>query len=133
MRINKRLISELAALSLFIFTTAGTIWAIFYYESLQEKKRNVINLEAHPISTWSKTEIRVKKGELVRIRIINKDTVTHGFAIPELDIDEIIIRAGQNEIVEFIPQWEGEYLFKCVVQCDRERHEFMTGKLIVEE
>lgn len=125
--------SEIIAVVLIILTIGGTIWAIFAYESRLAKKRNTIDLEARPISTWSKKEIRVKKGELVRIRIINKDCVTHGFAIPELDVDEKIIRAGEDEIVEFTPQWEGEYLFKCIVQCDREQHDFMTGKLIVEE
>lgn len=128
-----RKFGEVSAVIFLLFTISGTIGAIFFYESLQAKKRNTIDLEAHPISTWSKKEIRVKKGELVKIRIINKDCVTHGFAIPELDIEERIINAGQEEIVEFTPKWEGEYLYKCVVQCDRKMHEFMTGKLIVEK
>lgn len=132
--LNKiRKFDEFVAFTLVLLATAGTIGVIFFYESLQAKKRNAIELEAHPISTWSKKEIRVKKGEIVRIRIINKDTVTHGFAIPELDVEDRIIHPGQNVIVEFVPKWEGEYLYKCVVQCDRKLHEFMTGKLIVEE
>ena len=128
-----RKFSEIGAIILALLTIGGTIWAIFFYESLRAKKRNTIDLEAHAISTWSKKEIKVKKGDTVRIRVINKDCVTHGFAIPELDIEERIIKAGQEEIVEFIPKWEGEYLYKCVVQCDRKMHEFMTGKLIVEK
>ncbi len=124
---------ELIAIVLVIGTIAVTYWAIFAYEARLKNKRNTIDIEAYPISQWSKKEIRVKKGELVRIRIINKDCVTHGFAIPGLDVDEKIIRAGEDEIVEFTPEWEGEYLYKCVVQCDREMHDFMTGKLIVEE
>lgn len=126
-------INELFAILLVIFTTVGTVWMIFHYESIQAKKRNAIDLEAHAISTWSKKEIKVKKGQVARIRVINKDTVTHGFAIPELDIDERIIHPGQNEIVEFTPKYAGKYLYKCVVQCDRKHHEFMTGYLIVEE
>lgn len=125
--------SEIIAVILVCVTIGGTVGAIFFYESLRAGKRNTIDLEAHPIATWSPTEIRVKKGKLTRIRVINRDTVTHGFAIPELDVEDRIIHPGQNVIVEFVPKWEGEYLYKCVVQCDRKLHEFMTGKLIVEE
>ena len=128
-----RKFGESIAVILVILTIGGTIWAIFAYDASLAKKRNTLDLEAHPISTWSKKEIRVKRGELVRIRVINKDCVTHGFAIPELDIEERIIRAGHNEIVEFTPKYAGEYTYLCVVQCDREQHEFMTGKLIVEK
>ena len=128
-----RKINEVVAVILTFIAIGGTIIAILLYESKLARARNTIDLEAHAISTWSRKEIRVKKGKLSRIRIINKDTVTHGFAIPELDIDEIIIEAGQNEIVELTPEWEGEYVFKCIVQCSRDKHDFMTGKLIVEE
>ena len=125
--------NEPLAILLVILCVLGTIAAIFSYESVLAKKRAVIELEAQPISTWSIKEIRVKKGELVKIRIINKDCVTHGFAIPELDIAERIVMAGQFVIVEFTPKNAGEYIYECVVQCDREQHEFMKGKLIVEE
>lgn len=128
-----RKIQEIAALVLVILSTIGVIGAIYFYESIQETKRNAIDLEAHAVSTWSRKEIRVKKGELARIRIINKDTVTHGFAIPELDIGERIIKAGQYEIVEFTPKYAGNYVYKCIVQCSRDMHDFMTGTLIVEE
>lgn len=128
-----RKFNEVIAVTLVFLAIGGTIGAIFFYESVRVTKRNTIDLEARPISTWSKKEIRVKKGELVRIRVINKDCVTHGFAIPEFDIEERIIKAGQYEIIEFTPKWEGEFVFKCIVQCSRDEHDFMTGKLIVEE
>lgn len=125
--------SEMIAVILVVLTIGGTIWAIFSYEAKLAKERNAIVLEAKPNATWSKKEIRVKKGKLVKIKIINRDCVTHGFEIPELDTGETIIRAGELKIVEFIPEYAGEYVYKCTVQCDREKHEFMTGKLIVEE
>lgn len=128
-----RKLSEIIAISLVFLSTAGIITAVSLYESGQAKKRQAIDLEARPISTWSKKEIRVKKGQLAKIRVVNRDTVTHGFAIPELEVKERIIHPGQNEIVEFIPQESGEYAFKCVVQCSRDKHVFMKGKLIVEE
>jgi len=123
---------ELIAVSLVFLSIVGTIAAIFSYESVLANRRGTIELEACPIATWSKKEIRVIQGELVKIRVINKDCVTHGFAIPELDVDEQIIKAGQFVIVEFTPKYPGEYTYMCVVQCDRDQHEFMRGKLIVE-
>lgn len=125
--------TEIIAVILFILSVGGTLVAIFWYESVKEEARNAITLEAHAVSSWSIKEIRVKKGENVRIRIVNRDTVTHGFAIPELDVEEQIIYAGQEVMVEFVPQWEGEYVYKCIVQCSRDEHDFMTGKLIVEK
>lgn len=126
-------LGELLAVILTLAVIGGTIMAIFGYEAARSKERGAIDLAARPISTWSRTEIRVKRGELVRLRIVNEDCVIHGFAIPELDIDEIIIQPGHNHIVEFTPEYEGEYIYKCIVQCDRELHDFMTGKLIVEK
>lgn len=128
-----RKFNEIIAISLILLSIAGIIGTAFLYESARAKKRQVIDLEARPISTWSKKEIRVKKGQLARIRIINRDTVTHGFAIPELDVTDRVIHPGQNEIVEFTPQESGEYTYKCVVQCSIDKHVFMKGKLIVEE
>ena len=128
-----RKFNELIAVILVILAIGGTIGTIFFYESLLAKKRDTIELEARPMSTWSKKEIRVRKGKLARIRIINKDCVTHGFAIPELDIEERLIHPGKNEIVEVTPEWEGEYIYKCIVQCSPDKCQFMTGKLIVKE
>lgn len=125
--------TEIIAVILVILSILGTLGAIFWYESVKEKARHAITLEAHAVSSWSIKEIRVKKGENVRIRIVNRDTVTHGFAIPELDVEEQIINAGQEVMVEFTPQWEGEYVYKCIVQCSRDQHDFMTGTLIVEK
>lgn len=122
---------EYIAVALVLLGTIGICLLVFSYEKILDKKRNAIYLEARAVSTWSKTELRVKKGETARIRIRNVDNVSHGFAIPELDVDERIIRAGQVEIVEFVPRYAGSFVFKCVVQCSRDKHDFMTGKIIV--
>jgi len=111
--------------------TIGVIAAGLWYDRHFRHGLNVIDLEARAVSTWSKKEIIVNRGERVRIRIRNVDNVSHGFAIPELDIAERIIRAGRSEIVEFVPKYEGTFVYKCVVQCSRDKHDFMTGKLVV--
>ena len=58
---------ELIAVTLVFLSIVGTIVAIFSYESVLAKRRGTIELEAHPIATWSKKEITVKQGELVKI------------------------------------------------------------------
>jgi heme/copper-type cytochrome/quinol oxidase subunit 2 len=124
---------EIIAITLVILGTGGIIGGILLYEKHLASHRNVIDLEARAVSTWSQKEIVAHKGQLTRIRIRNVDNVSHGFAIPELSIPETIIRAGHVEIIEFTPKWAGEFIFQCVVQCSRDKHQFMTGKLIVKE
>ena len=133
MKTKTRQIGELAAIVLVILTVVGTMAAIFSYEAYRSRERNAIDLEALPIATWSRTEIRVRKGEPARIRLSNRDTVIHGFAIPALDVDETILYPGDNAIVEFVPDRVGEFQYECTVQCDRELHAYMIGRLIVEE
>ena len=127
-----RKFNEVIAVNLVFLAIGGTIGAIFFYESVRVTKRNTIDLEARPISTWSPKEIRVKKGELVRIRVINKDCVTHGFAIPALGVESGDIKSGHQVIEEFTPQKIGEYDFYCTAWCS-EHHLQMRGVLVVVE
>lgn len=124
---------EFLAVLAFILATAGVIFGVFYYEHLKSDARNAIDLEARAVSTWSKKEITVHAGKPARIRIRNADNVSHGFAIPELDVPEYIIPAGQTQMVEFTPKFAGKFVFKCVVQCSPDRHDYMTGTLVVLE
>jgi len=128
-----RKFSELIAILLVILCMAAPIWAVFAYESSLAKKRNAIDQKALPQTIWEKKEIRVEKGELVRIRLMNVSWVTHGFAIPDLGVEEVVLHPGQNTIIEFTPQYAGEYVYKCTVPCSIALHEFMAGKVIVEE
>lgn len=125
---------EIIAIILVLSVTVGTVAAVFFYESIQTKKRNaygnVIELKAIPVSKWSKKEIIVKKGELVKIRLVNASWTVHGFAIPGLNVKETVIAPGDIKMVEFTPKTPGVYEFACTVQCGK-GHESMKGKLIV--
>lgn len=125
--------SEYIAVALIVLSILGSISGIIIYEYLQSQKRKTIDIEALPVSTWSKKELHLIKGETVRLRIINRDSVIHGFSIPELGVNERIIKAGKSKIIEFIPLWEGEFIFMCTVQCSVREHAFMKGKVIVED
>ena len=69
-------------------------------------------------------------GEEVRRRLRNVDTVSHGFAIPALDVFAGEIKAGHSTIVEFTPQKTGRYDFYCTVWCSKD-HLQMRGVLEV--
>ncbi|MHC4229485.1 MAG: cupredoxin domain-containing protein, partial [Planctomycetota bacterium] len=74
--------------------------------------------------------LRVQAGEKIKLRVRNVDTVTHGFAIPALQVDAGEIKAGYTAIVEFTPETPGQYDYYCTVWCS-EFHLQMRGILEV--
>lgn len=80
---------------------------------------------------WSPPEIRVKKGQRVRLRILAED-VSHSFQLMHLGIDTTPIFTGTTKVVEFVPERVGTFPFYCNTRCST-RHENLMGLLIVEE
>ncbi len=93
------------------------------------------NGKVHEITITAKqfvfnpSEIRVKEGEKVRLKITSVD-VTHGFALPEFNVNATL-DPQKEQTVEFVANKKGEFTFFCSVVCGR-GHRDMTGKLIVE-
>ena len=78
---------------------------------------------------FSLSEIRVKKGD--RVRIVFKNTGGyHDFNIDELNVKTKIINTGEQETVEFVADKVGEFEYYCSVGNHRELG--MRGKFIVE-
>jgi len=75
--------------------------------------------------------IRVKKGDLVRLRLTSED-VAHGFRITEFDVKVYPIEPGKFTTVEFVAEEAGTFDFFCNIVCSV-RHGEMRGQLIVEE
>ena len=95
-----------------------------------EPQEIVVRMSIYESGGFDPDEIRVKKGEPVRLILISMD-VTHVFVIEALGINTGEIHPGQQVVVEFTPETEGVYLFKCATNCSPYHH-FMRGKLIVE-
>lgn len=76
--------------------------------------------------------LEVPVGETFNLRVRNVDTVEHGFAIPDLDVDAGAIKAGHVKWVEFTPEKTGTYPFYCTVWCS-EQHLQMRGQIQVVE
>ena len=72
--------------------------------------------------------IKVKLGEKVRL-IVKSEDVTHGMAIPEFGINEVL-PPGKEVVIEFQATKKGTFPFFCSVACG-EGHAGMRGSLVV--
>lgn len=79
---------------------------------------------------FTPNEIRVKKGQTVRINLTAKDMM-HDFNIDELDVDGPVVEAGESTTVEFTASEVGSFEFYCSV--GQHRANGQVGTLIVEE
>lgn len=134
---QKKQITEIVALLLVILATAGTIAGALIYEDMLNKERKTIELtaQAPERGNWNLPEINLVQGEPVRIKIRNIDTVSHGFAIPELGISLSgagEIKPGQVATIDFTPQKTGNFMYTCTTWCSP-RHMKMTGRIIISE
>ena len=74
-------------------------------------------------------EIRVKKGQRVRLEISTAD-VQHGFHVPDLNIREPV-QPGRPAVVVFTAERRGEYPVMCSILCGK-GHDDMKAVIIVE-
>ena len=80
--------------------------------------------------TFTPSEIRVKAGTRLEIRLESDDTA-HGFHIVGTDVDIELPKRGRGPAtVTFQPQ-AGRYTFECSRVCGA-GHEFMRGVIIAE-
>ncbi len=107
--------------------TIVPVIAIFVHEDARTSDLTAEILARAPErgNFWPR-KVVVPAGKKVKLRIRNVDTVTHGFAIPALDINAGEIKAGHYAIVEFTPEKPGEYAFYCTAWCG-EFHLQMRG------
>lgn len=98
---------------------------------------NVIDVKAD-MSGFDKTEIQVKLGEPVTIRLTSMDNSGHtdGGGKHQLAVDElslnIIAQPLKSNYVTFTPDKPGEYTFYCDICCGGKLNPTMNGKLIVQ-
>lgn len=124
-------IKILVSAVLVLACTVGPIVVTFAYESYRTRDLTAeIIARAPEKGNFSPRILVVPAGEKVKLRVRNIDTVTHGFAIPALDIDAGEIKAGHSVILEFTPKTPGKYDFYCTVWCS-DYHLQMKGVLEV--
>lgn len=106
--------------------TAGSL--IDKGENMTEGNTVSVTLEAKSFS-FSQKEIRVKKGNKVKITLVNKDGF-HDWTVDEFNAKTKQIPVGQTDSIEFIADKTGTFEYYCSV--GQHRANGMVGKLIVE-
>lgn len=125
--------NEIIAVIAFIAASVGTVASVLAIEGFRRNRLYTAELiaRAPEYGNFYPNELTVPSGEEVRLLIRNIDTVTHGFAIPDLEIAIPQIKAGEVSVVTFTVDRTGTYPFMCTVWCSS-RHMEMRGQLHVE-
>ncbi|MCQ9205902.1 MAG: cupredoxin domain-containing protein [Omnitrophica bacterium] len=125
--------NEIVAVILIILATLGTIFGVFAIEKFRLSKFYTLQLiaRAPEHGNWYPQEFTVSYGKEVKLLIRNIETVTHGFAIPDLGVAVSEIKAGEVKALSFRPDKRGTFPFMCTVWCS-DRHMEMRGKITVE-
>ena len=75
----------------------------------------VVNIEYEGSKIWTPATLVVKKGSLVKVKLVNNvpsDPNQHGFAIAAYNIAEVVTR-GEPKTVEFKADKEGIFPITC--------------------
>jgi nitrosocyanin len=72
-----------------------------------------VNIETpQSVKIWEPTTLVVKKGETVKLKLINKAEQEHGYRIAEFKVEKVV-PAGQAESAEFTADKEGIFTIDC--------------------
>lgn len=95
---------------------------------------NVVEIEMRAKENqwiWDPAEIRVKAGDLVRLKIFNEDSYDHGFAIEAFGVNKRLFPRRET-VIEFVASRAGSFGFYCSVPCGQGHYE-QIGALFVSE
>lgn len=96
--------------------------------AVEEKEVKTFNVDGSPFA-FSLKEIRVKKGDTVKIVFTNKAGM-HDFILDELNAKTKQLKAGESEEVTFVADKAGTFEYYCSV--GNHRQQGMVGKLVIE-
>lgn len=121
-----------------VFLLASGVIYQFYYRppgiGPVQASGNVVEIEMRAKENqwkWEPKEIRIKAGDLVKLKIFNEDNYDHGFAVEVFGINKRLFPRRETEI-EFVASRAGSFSFYCSVPCG-EGHYEQVGTLFVEE
>ena len=97
--------------------------------TLKEVEVQEISIEAKEFS-YSKESITVKKGQKVRLTLVNKGRMSHDFVVEGTNVSTKLSGPGESVTTEFTINEAGTYTFYCSV--GNHRAMGMEGTLIVE-
>ena len=122
---------------LLVLGAAGYLVAAAFSPKTPPPAANVIDISAD-MGGFSRTEIRVKVGQPVTVRLTSLDNSSHTdgagkhqWAVDEFKASVVAPSLGSN-MITFTPDKPGEYTFYCDICCGGRANPTMQGKLIVE-
>ena len=92
--------------------------------------RQIIEIAAERF-TFTPSEIKVKAGTMLEIRLRSDDTA-HGFRIIGTDVDLELPKRGRGVATTMFTPTAGRYTFECSRLCGA-GHEFMRGVIVASE
>jgi len=126
---NSLRLLALVALTSVVATEGAALPAVALAEAGAQDAR-VIEIAAERFS-FTPSEIRVKAGERLEIRLESDDTA-HGFHIVGTDVDIELPKRGRGPATVTFQPKAGRYTFECSRVCGA-GHEFMRGVIIATE
>ncbi len=96
--------------------------------NIQYMKEGIpLNIHKFQLNEKLNPTIIVKKGDLVKLRLTNTDTMMkHDLAIQDLDLKTSLLEPGETTEIIFAANQEGEYDYYCTVHPDQ-----MKGKIVI--
>ena len=77
------------------------------------KEFTIVNVETpQAVKIWQPTTLIVKKGDTIKLKLINKTEQEHGFRIAAFKIEKVV-QSEQTETVEFSANMEGIFTIDC--------------------
>src|SRR5215467_2654644 len=77
------------------------------------RELTVVNIETpQAVKIWEPTTLVVKKGDTVKLKLINKLEQEHGYRITEFKIEKVV-QGGQSDTVEFTADKAGVFMIDC--------------------
>ena len=96
--------------------------------NIQYMKEGIpLNIHKFQLNEKLNPTIIVKKGDLVKLRLTNTDTMMkHDLTIQDLDLKTSLLEPGETTEIIFAANQEGEYDYLCTVHPDQ-----MIGKIVI--
>jgi len=79
----------------------------------ETREFTVVNIETpQAVKIWEPPTLIVKKGDVIKIKLINKSEQEHGYRIADFKVEKIV-QGGQAETVEFTADKAGIFVIDC--------------------
>jgi nitrosocyanin len=119
MQHTRKKLSALSSIFAFSFVLLSTT------SQAGTRELTIVNIEtAQAVKIWEPPTLVVKKGDIVKLKLINKLEQEHGYRIAEFKVEKVV-QGGQADTVEFTADREGIFTIDCQL------HLHVQGQLIV--